>query len=371
MTMRLRYFQTRKFLLASSLALVLGLLAACGGGSDSPVLSGALVAPAAAEVPAASGVLLIGNTRGNNVVSIDRATGAYIKDFIAPSAGGLADPDALTYGPDGNLYVSSGTNTDGKILRYNGKTGAFLGVFAQGSGMKRPYGSAFGPDGHLYVASFRSDQILKFDGKTGAFISVFAAGNGSAAGLLNGPNGLLFGPGAKLYVTTQGSVADGTGGISFKFDSQVLRYDIGTGAGEVFAPAPKPTPNGAGFVSLLGMTFGPDGLLYTTDFGGGIRSFDPASKTLVQTIDSGKLFGGSIATTLGAPTFGTDGLLYAPAFNGNFVVNGVAKCSVIGAGSCQVLTTNNLNLIRPIGIATLPPYGAWWGRRVLAFGPIF
>ena len=34
-----------------------------------------------------------------------------------------------------------------------------------------------------------------------------------------------------LYVTTQGSVADGTGGISYKFDSQVLRYDLATGVG--------------------------------------------------------------------------------------------------------------------------------------------
>ena len=356
MTTRLGYFQTRKFLLASSLALVLSLLAACGGGSDSPVLSGAPVAPAAPEVPVASGVLLIGNTRGNNVVSIDRATGAYIKDFIAPGAGGLVDPDDLTFGPDGNLYVSSGTNTDGKILRYNGKTGAFLGVFAQGSGMKRPYGNAFGPDGNFYVASFRSDQILKFDGKTGAFISVFAKGDGTAAGLLNGPNDLLFGPEGKLYVTTQGSVADGTGGISFKFDSQVLRYDTTTGAGEVFAPAPAKTPNGLGFVSLLGMIIGPDGLLYTTDFAGGIRSYNTTTKALVQTIDTGKLFGGSISTTIGAPAFGPDGSLYAPAFNGNnFVVNGVAKCSVTGAASCQVLTTNNLNLIRPIGIATLTP----------------
>ena len=80
------------------------------------------------------------------------------------------EPDDLTFGSDGNLYISSGTNSDGKILRY--------------------------------------------DGKTGAFMLVFAKGDGSAAGLLNAPNDVLFGSGAKLYVTTQGSVVDGTRGIS-------------------------------------------------------------------------------------------------------------------------------------------------------------
>lgn len=178
-------------------------LTGCGGGDD-PVLPSPL---------------LVGNTRGNNVVSIDRQTGAYLKDFIPAGSGGLTDPDDLTFGPDGNLYVSSGSNTGGQILRYDGKTGAFLGIFAQSASLKRPYGNAFGPDGNLYVASFRSDEILKFDGKTGAFISVFASGNGTAAGLLNGPNDLLFGPDGKLYVTTQGSVADKLGGISYKFDS--------------------------------------------------------------------------------------------------------------------------------------------------------
>ena len=325
-----------------SLACWLGLLAACGGGTPSVIPT-----PGNVALP----VLLIGNTRGNNIVTVDRATGSYIRDFVAAGVGGLTDPDDLTIGPDGNLYVSSGTNTSGQILRYDGKTGAFLGIFAQGNGMRRPYGNAFGPDGNLYVASFRSDQILKFDGKTGAFISVFATGNGTAAGMLNGPNDILFGPGGKLYVTTQGSVADGNGGISYKYDSQVLRYDVVTGAGEVFAPAPTPTPNGAGYISLLGLVFGPDGLLYTSDFGGGIRSYNTTTKALVQTIDTGKLFGGLIATTVGNLTFDTDGLLYAPVFNGNFVANGVAKCSVLGAGSCQLLSTNNTNLIRPIGVA--------------------
>ena len=74
--------------------------------------------------------LLVGNTRGNNVVRVDRLTGMFVSNFIEAGSGGLTDPDDLTHGPDGHLYVSSGGNTTGQILRYNGTTGAFMGVFA-------------------------------------------------------------------------------------------------------------------------------------------------------------------------------------------------------------------------------------------------
>ena len=197
MTATLMGSRAARFVVAGGLGCLLAVLSGCGGGSDAVV-----TAPPVAAMPA---TLLVGNTRGNNVVRVDRATGAYIKDFIEPGVGGLTDPDDLTFGPDGNLYVSSGTNTGGQILRYDGKTGAFLGIFAQGSGMRRPYGNAFGPDSHLHVASFRSDQILKFDGKTGAFMSVFAQGDGTAGGLFNGPNDILFGPGGTARHQTDGS----------------------------------------------------------------------------------------------------------------------------------------------------------------------
>jgi secreted PhoX family phosphatase len=182
----------------------------------------------------AHAALLVGNTRGNNV-GLYGDDGSFRGDFIAPGAGGLVDPDALTFGPDGNLYVSSGDSSSGKILRYSGATGEFLGDFAT-SGLIRPYGSAFGPDGNFYVSSFLTDEIVRFDGKTGAFIDVFAAApkTDRQSGQLNGPNGLLFTPDGRLLVTTQGSVAvaDPTKPGAFKasfadgWASQVLSYDI-------------------------------------------------------------------------------------------------------------------------------------------------
>ena len=79
------------------------------------------------------------------------------------------------------------------MLRYDGRTGAFLGVFvAKGSGgLNGAYGLAFGPDGNLYVDSFINNQVLRYDGGTGAFLDVFASGNG-----LLGPTYLAFAPAA-------------------------------------------------------------------------------------------------------------------------------------------------------------------------------
>ncbi len=215
---------------------------------------GSLLSLLAARADAA---LLVGNTRGNNVVIYGDA-GNFGGDFIAPGAGGLLDPDDLTFGPDGNLYVSSGSGSSGKVLRYNGKTGDFIDEFAS-TGLIRPYGNAFGPDGNLYVSSFLTDQILRFDGKTGKFIDVFAAATGTReSGKLNGPNDLLFTPDGRLLVTTQGSVAipDPDKPGSFKadfsggFESQVLSYDIKTGELKVFISQPTPSPDSFGFVAF-------------------------------------------------------------------------------------------------------------------------
>ncbi len=79
------------------------------------------------------------------------------------------------------------------MLRYDGKTGAFLGAFVpKGSGgLRGPYSIAFGPDGNLYVNSFSTNQVLRYDARSGAFLGVFASGNG-----LLGPTYLVFSPAA-------------------------------------------------------------------------------------------------------------------------------------------------------------------------------
>lgn len=67
-----------------------------------------------------------------------------------------------------DLLISS--EDSDQVLRYDGTTGAFLGVFTSGSGLDEPRGLAFGPDGNLYVNSSYTHSVLRFDGTTGAFI---------------------------------------------------------------------------------------------------------------------------------------------------------------------------------------------------------
>ena len=61
------------------------------------------------------------------------------------------------------------------MLRYNGKTGKFIGVFVPTGdhGLASPSGLAFDPtNGDLLVASRLSNQVLRYD-REGKFIGVF------------------------------------------------------------------------------------------------------------------------------------------------------------------------------------------------------
>jgi hypothetical protein len=64
-----------------------------------------------------------------------------------------------------------------------------MDVFASGGGLDMPYGLVFGPDAYLYVASLNTNSILRYDGQSGAFIGVFASGGG-----MNQPCHILFTP---------------------------------------------------------------------------------------------------------------------------------------------------------------------------------
>jgi sugar lactone lactonase YvrE len=297
----------------------------------------------------AQAAVLIGNTTGNNVVELNEKTGDVLGEFVSPFDG-FESPDTLTYGPDGNLYISSGNSpATSAIYRFDGKSGALIDKFASGEGLFRPYGIAFGPDGLLYVSSFRSDQILRYDGITGKFVDVFAQRDGTAAGL-NGPNGLLFGPDGKLYVTTQGSVADENGELEFIFPSQVLRYDIATKESEVFVQQPEPFPSSFGFVSFLGLSIGPeDGDLYVSDFANGIRRYDFATGKELAVFDTNYTGTEPSSNFIGTLAFGPDNELYTVGFNTETTIGSLLKFDP-ETGERTLISNNNPVLERPVGL---------------------
>jgi sugar lactone lactonase YvrE len=298
---------------------------------------------------AAEAAVLIGNTEGDNIVEIDETTGNILGEFISPFDG-FESPDTLTYGPDGNLYISSGDSPEtSAIYRFDGQTGALIDKFASGEGLFRPYGAAFGPDGLLYVSSFRSDEILRYSGTTGKFVDVFAQKDGTAEGL-NGPNGLLFGPDGDLYVTTQGSVADENGELSFLFPSQVLKYDIATGDGEVFVPQPEPFPTSVGFVSFLGLAVGPDDDdLYVSDFANGIRRYDFETGKELAVLDTNYTGTEPSSNFIGSLAFGPDKALYTVGFDTETTLGSLLKFDPL-TGDRTVVISNAAALQRPIGI---------------------
>jgi RHS repeat-associated protein len=156
------------------------------------------------------------------VVDINRAirrysglTGAFIDNFVPVGVGGLTAPLAAVFGPDGNLYV--GDNGAQVIRKYNGTTGAYIGVFNSGGSLNVPTDLVFGPDGNLYVAD--ETDVVEFDGVTGAFISVFVP---SGTGGLSGPGTLRFGCDGNLYVGNAGSGVERFNGSTGAFISPAI-----------------------------------------------------------------------------------------------------------------------------------------------------
>lgn len=84
----------------------------------------------------------------------------------------LYNSRGMDFGPDGNLYVSS--DDDEGIVRFNGETGAPMGLFVRSDELETVKGMEFGPDGRLYVLSLYTDSILRYGpaSQTGITVSL-------------------------------------------------------------------------------------------------------------------------------------------------------------------------------------------------------
>ena len=218
------------------------------------------------------GRLYVANQQGGDG-AIMRLQGPFAFDAGAPAPAPGQPADVfvptgnfytLAFGLDQNLYAGYG----GPVQRFDVATGAPMGDFTHGRTPFSVEGIAFGPDQNLYVASFNScapgpnctgttGEILRFDGKTGAFIDVFVA---NASGGLQHPGGIGFGTGGDLFVCNE-FVDNGLTGEVLRFHGPLnatpgAPFPAAGQAGAHFAGSPGVTP--------LQLAFGPDRTLYVT-----------------------------------------------------------------------------------------------------------
>jgi hypothetical protein len=344
--------------------------------------------------------LFVTSYRTQSVLRFDWASQTY-QPFVAPGSGGLADPYALAFGSDGNLYVTALSQS--WVLQFDGTTGSFLSTFvATGSGgLTNASGLAFGPDGDLYVSSCHNHdnetgQVLKYQGPSvgpngeqpGQFLGIYCS-----TGIGSQPSELAFGPDGSLYVscTNNGSGAPNSGFVnryqgpsgsspgqfidtfvpagrggaknprSPMFDSQghlyvtdgilneVLRYQGPNEANPgAFIDTYVTTGQQNGLGPALGLAIGPDGNLYvgSRDSNEITRVAPVAQASFAVTLDSASASPVTVnyATADGTAVAGTDytqtsGTLTFPAGVTSEGVN-VPVTSVAAGGPTKTFTVN-------------------------------
>jgi DNA-binding beta-propeller fold protein YncE len=169
-------------------------------------------------------------------------TGVFIGNLDPTGFPAAFFPRGLVFGPDGLLYVSvvgnlaQGDVLPGYVLRFDALTGRFVDVFTShlahgcAADLHRPEGLVFGPDGKLYVTSFQADgsdtdKILIFNrgGQCVGQIDLDQVGQrrAYAQAILFGPEGCLFVPINTTGEVRRYNVGVGTCDASFPYDSFV------------------------------------------------------------------------------------------------------------------------------------------------------
>jgi DNA-binding beta-propeller fold protein YncE len=124
------------------------------------------------------GRLYVPGYDSNNVVRRDPATGQTTQ-FISGGSGGLNETRGILFEPGGQTVLVS-SEGNGRVLRYNAASGAFIATAI--GGLNRPTGMAYHPDGSLLIAD--ADSVDKYDPTSYALRSTLAL---SAAGQVSGP----------------------------------------------------------------------------------------------------------------------------------------------------------------------------------------
>jgi glucose/arabinose dehydrogenase len=175
-------------------------------------------------------------------------------------------PRGVVIGPDGLLYVSSdpnfvlpmGPTTGGEVLKFDPNTLDFKGTLISdlvgGSGqLNRPEALVFGPDGRLYVTSFRADPFNSADTDsiriydvTGLLVDVINLDKGQQKRVA--AQALLFGPDERLYVPINDTLNADPNHVG-----EVRSYDVATHDSTVVLP---PFAQGGTLKNPWFLTFG-------------------------------------------------------------------------------------------------------------------
>ena len=176
------------------------------------------------------GLLYVCAEKTHRVVRLDPQTLLRVDTFVLDDPatsedenGPLNGPTSATFGPDGALYVASFNND--QILRFDGQTGDYLGVFVSAGlgGLNGPdAGTKFGADGLLYVPSFWNDRVLRYDAQ-GAFHDEFVS---FREGNLRQPRDLV--------------QHEGDWYVASSFNDRILRFDSQGNYIGIFASVPRP-----------------------------------------------------------------------------------------------------------------------------------
>lgn len=188
--------------------------------------------------------------------------GNYIEDFILSGGGGITIPSGLAIGPDNNLYVSDGPSN--RVLRFDGKTGDFIDVFAEHPQLFGPTDLEFRGN-NLFIGMWNQSTfqggVSRFNATTGAFEQSFGVGLGRTSGIEFDQNGNLY---------------------ASKFDTASI---------SVFDPQTGSLLNQInGFNTLgnpMGISFNADNNLIVSDWNGNIRIVNPLTENLEQILISG------------------------------------------------------------------------------------
>lgn len=129
------------------------------------------------------------------------------------------------------------------VGRYDIATGGFLGNLG-GAAIDGPLATRVGPDGLVYVSSEVNNRILRYNSSSLAYVDTFATGTG-----LNSPTGTAFDGAGNVLV------ANFANSTVAKFNSS------GVFQGNI-------VPSGSGGLNGpdVGITVGPDGILYVPSF---------------------------------------------------------------------------------------------------------